>query len=319
MKKTLVTLTALATLGTLFITGKVHADSNVYRLYNPNTGEHFYTTEQVEKTNLQNVGWWYEGVGWQAPDKGQDVYRLYNPNAQGGDHYYTLSAPERDHLVSLGWHSDGVTFQSGGAIDVDVAYNPNAHSGAHNYTTSKAEQDNLLNVGWKFGNTAFKASGLGFADGINITAISRNDFSSLSGNWSGTWGDEGKVANYKDESSVQIQDQSLYYTRKGYDEATGSYAVKFGGVEYGVPYLLLNSPYKNYNKVYIFPKGVNIPRIIWDGGNQYSISGIYPSDNSKDRLVTFKLWGSKGFSGTTDIPVSTLMGDFLGANGIYSR
>ena len=34
-----------------------HADMNIYRLYNPNTGEHFYTSSTVEKAGLVNGGW----------------------------------------------------------------------------------------------------------------------------------------------------------------------------------------------------------------------------------------------------------------------
>lgn len=35
----------------------------VYRLYNPNSGEHFYTTSFYEQNTLKNVGWRDEGVG----------------------------------------------------------------------------------------------------------------------------------------------------------------------------------------------------------------------------------------------------------------
>lgn len=68
----------------------------MYRLYNPNSGEHFYTKTTSERDHLRSVGWRYEGIGWQAPTGGNPVYRLYNPNA--GDHHYTLLASERDHL-----------------------------------------------------------------------------------------------------------------------------------------------------------------------------------------------------------------------------
>lgn len=61
----------------------------MYRLYNTNNGEHFYTKNQDEKKSLVNVGWKYEGIGWYAPVEGSPVYRLYNKNA--GDHHYTLN------------------------------------------------------------------------------------------------------------------------------------------------------------------------------------------------------------------------------------
>ncbi|MCR5582061.1 MAG: leucine-rich repeat protein, partial [Eggerthellaceae bacterium] len=71
------------------------------RLYNPNSGEHFYTASAEERDGLVALGWQYEGSGWVAPETSDTpVYRLYNPN--GGDHHYTMSAEERDWLVSLG-------------------------------------------------------------------------------------------------------------------------------------------------------------------------------------------------------------------------
>jgi hypothetical protein len=57
---------------------------SVYRLYNPNTGEHFYTTEDLEWGVLIDAGREDEYIGWYAPITGDPVCRLYNPNA--GDH-----------------------------------------------------------------------------------------------------------------------------------------------------------------------------------------------------------------------------------------
>lgn len=33
----------------------------MYRLYNPNSGEHFYTASAAEKVSVTNAGWRYEG------------------------------------------------------------------------------------------------------------------------------------------------------------------------------------------------------------------------------------------------------------------
>ncbi|GAB2026767.1 GH25 family lysozyme [Lactovum odontotermitis] len=119
----------------------------VYRLYNPNSGEHFYTEDSNEKDYLANIGWNYEGMGWVAPKDGAPVYRVYNPNA--GDHFYTLNANEKDNLVSLGWRYEGVSFYSGGSGTVYRAYNPNAKAGSHNYTLDQNEQNSLIRVGWR--------------------------------------------------------------------------------------------------------------------------------------------------------------------------
>ena len=128
----------------------------MYRLYNPNSGEHFYTADAEEKDALATLGWSEEGIGWVAPlkdskDAGEPVYRLYNPNA--GDHHYTLDENEKNILASIGWKYEGIGWYSAPATDEYVKvfreYNPNAKAaGAHNYTTSKAENDFLVSVGW---------------------------------------------------------------------------------------------------------------------------------------------------------------------------
>lgn len=119
----------------------------MYRLYNPNSGEHFYTASVGERDYLVFVGWNYEGIAWYAPKFGNPVYRLYNPNA--GDHHYTLSAFERDYLVKVGWNYEGISWYSGGTVPLYRAYNPNARAGSHHYTISRDEIDYIVKVGWK--------------------------------------------------------------------------------------------------------------------------------------------------------------------------
>ena len=121
----------------------------MYRLYNPNSGEHFYTGSIEERDNLVAAGWSYEGVAWNAPVYvGDPVYRVFNPNS--GDHHYTMSAEERDWLVSLGWNYEGVAWNSASPSDIPQfrMYNPNASIGSHHYTSSVEERDYLVSVGW---------------------------------------------------------------------------------------------------------------------------------------------------------------------------
>ncbi len=121
----------------------------MYRLHNPNSGEHFYTGSLEELENLKNEGWIHEGNGFEVPVLSDTpVYRLYNPNA--GDHHYTASAEEKDNLVNAGWKFEGIAWYSA-PIDCNPLYrlnNPNASSGAHHYTMSEEERDNLINAGW---------------------------------------------------------------------------------------------------------------------------------------------------------------------------
>ena len=124
---------------------------DMHRLYNPNSGEHFYTGDVEEKDRLVGLGWNYEGVAWNAPEKSSvPVYRLYNPNA--GDHHYTKDAAERDHLIEAGWNDEGIGWYSAETEDISIfrLYNPNAlFAGAHHYTADADERDQLVEVGWR--------------------------------------------------------------------------------------------------------------------------------------------------------------------------
>ncbi|MDO5347328.1 MAG: hypothetical protein Q4F14_02035 [Bacillota bacterium] len=130
----------------------VIAANPMNRLYNPNSGEHFYTADLNEKEALVKLGWSDEGFGWVAEKEGTGapVYRLYNPNA--GDHHYTTDVYEKDTLVACGWKDEGKGWYSpttGDTVVVYRQYNPNANgAGSHNYTTDKAENDYLVSVGW---------------------------------------------------------------------------------------------------------------------------------------------------------------------------
>lgn len=132
----------------------------MYRLYNPNSGEHFYTKTTSERDYLRSVGWRYEGIGWQAPASGNPVYRLYNPNA--GDHHYTLNAGERDHLKKVGWRYEGISWYSpSSGTPLYRLYNPNAKAGAHHYTPITSERDQLKKLGWRYEGIAWYAVGGG--------------------------------------------------------------------------------------------------------------------------------------------------------------
>ena len=121
----------------------------MYRMYNPYTGEHFYTSNYSEVVYLGQIGWQYEDVAWNAPlDGGEPVYRLYNPFT--GDHHYTLDIGERDYLDGIGWNYEGVAWNSGADSGTPVyrLFNPFLSIGSHHYTTSLNERDYLLANGW---------------------------------------------------------------------------------------------------------------------------------------------------------------------------
>lgn len=135
---------------------------DMYRLYNPNSGEHFYTSNKAEKDHLVSLGWRYEGIGWQAPTvSNYPVYRLYN--AYGGEHHYTMNVDEKNNLVKLGWKYEGIGWFSADPKDSNSVpllreYNPNAFSNNHNYTTNSKEHSWLVSLGWKDEGKAWYAT-----------------------------------------------------------------------------------------------------------------------------------------------------------------
>ena len=129
-------------------TRTVHA---MNRLYNPYTGEHFYTAYTDEKATLVEAGWNDEGIGWYAPaTSNTPVYRLYNKFAPGGDHHYTMDKAEYDWLVKLGWSGEDVGWYSDDDKQVALLrqYNPNELANNHNFTTSTDENKTLIKAGW---------------------------------------------------------------------------------------------------------------------------------------------------------------------------
>lgn len=83
----------------------------LYRLYNLNTSEHFYTDSYNELATLSDNGWTYEGNAWASPGASNTpVYRLYNPNT--GDHHYTTDENEKNGLTAVGWTYEGIGWQA---------------------------------------------------------------------------------------------------------------------------------------------------------------------------------------------------------------
>ncbi len=184
----------------------------MYRLYNPYSGEHFYTAEASERNDVAAAGWTYEGVGWMAPGSGDPVYRLYNPYV--GEHHYTLDAGERDALVGIGWADEGVSWYSdpGKSVPLYREYNPNQFSCNHNYTTSKEEHDYLVGVGWRDEGIGWYALD---AEPVDPYPLSADDVELLK--LSGWWQvmREGGVRVY------HFTGDDLYYYRATNSDRTG--------------------------------------------------------------------------------------------------
>lgn len=119
------------------------ADGSVYRLYNPNNGDHLYTTDFFEAAGVYMSGWSYEGIAWVSPSDGDPVYRLLNPN--DGTHAFGTEQ-EKNGLVKLGWIAEGVAFYSKGSKPIYRMYNPNG--GEHVLSADINEHNELAKMGW---------------------------------------------------------------------------------------------------------------------------------------------------------------------------
>lgn len=128
----------------------------ILRLYNPNSGAHFYTKDYKEANDLVSLGWRNEGMAWQAPTYlGSPVYRLYNVHS--GEHFYTIRTAEKDMLTANGWNYEKVAFRAASnqanyaGRPVYRLFNPNAgpYRSSHHYTVNYNEVTNLVGQGWR--------------------------------------------------------------------------------------------------------------------------------------------------------------------------
>ena len=140
-------------------------DTELYRVYNPNNGDHYFTTNSTEADRLVKLGWKAEGAPYKVcKDRteygaetvhhnfGTAVWSVYNPNT--GEHLLTFEA-EADALANKGWVKENLKFYTvqNGSQDVVRVYNPNTSGPAHLYT-KMSEASILAGKGWIIDNNA---------------------------------------------------------------------------------------------------------------------------------------------------------------------
>ncbi len=135
----------------------------VYRLYNPTTYQHTWTTDNALVTSLSNNGWNYEGIAFTAidpinptnqippPPPGQNyVYKFYIP--QTNTYFYTSDIIERDSMINSGYDYVGIAFNSvtpGSANTVPIYRLYSSALNEHFWTASSAEETALVaSGGW---------------------------------------------------------------------------------------------------------------------------------------------------------------------------
>ncbi|MGM0341563.1 C39 family peptidase [Candidatus Enterococcus murrayae] len=131
----------------------------IYRVYNPNSGEHLHTMNAGERDYLVRLGWRNEGISMYVDGTGNQLYRLYNPNS--GEHFYTLNAKERDNLKKHGWRYEGIAWKTPKTGQAMYrVFNPNARgAGSHHYTMLVSERNDLVKRGWRNEGIAWYTAG----------------------------------------------------------------------------------------------------------------------------------------------------------------
>jgi hypothetical protein len=83
-----------------------------YRLYNPFSFQHHWTTDEVEYNFIPRFGWQQEGIdGYILPSQAPGTVPLYrlNINAFGGLHLWTTDLNEVNFLTAnAGWEFEGI-------------------------------------------------------------------------------------------------------------------------------------------------------------------------------------------------------------------
>jgi hypothetical protein len=144
---------------------------DVYRFYNPTLGGHFFTSDSVEKDNVdQNSSFNSEGVGFEALSTSDvdingsvPVYRFFNSKL--GSHFFTSFEAEKEHVLGLeDFTYEGIGFR---AFDTDSASTVpiyrffNTNTGGHFFTASEVEKESIIdNIQFRYEGEVFFA----FAD-----------------------------------------------------------------------------------------------------------------------------------------------------------
>lgn len=182
----------------------------VYRLYNPNTGDHFYTTSESEKISLEKIlktPIVSEGIAFYSYSDGSaekesfPVYKFYNSN---GDFYFYTSSDTKNNQLSV--NSKTIAFYASptaqnGALPVYDFYITN---NKHFYTISEAEKDGIV----KTPNSSYKLEGIAFYSysypqgGYYTKGKLAMDYYQRLANEINSACDSGKIACYKKRSTM---------------------------------------------------------------------------------------------------------------------
>ncbi|MBR1440275.1 MAG: hypothetical protein IJ589_03520 [Lachnospiraceae bacterium] len=125
----------------------------VYRLYDPVSTQHLYTSDDAEISKLVGEGWTKEGIAYYVDDAHTaPVYRMFNPAT--GEHQFSGSNAHMSSLEAGGWVKEGVAYYAlsvnealtGGAVVPAVAYLNGQEVREDNYDSVFASQSQYMDL-----------------------------------------------------------------------------------------------------------------------------------------------------------------------------
>jgi hypothetical protein len=137
-------------LAIMFLVAAGGAAAQHVPLYRLNNGtDHFFTTNEQERSTALAAGWNDEGVCCHVASAQTSntipLYRLYN----GADHFYTANEQERNTALAAGWKDEGICCHVMGSqlpntVPLFRLYNGKDHF----YTVNEEERNAALAAGW---------------------------------------------------------------------------------------------------------------------------------------------------------------------------
>jgi uncharacterized protein DUF5648 len=136
------------------------AMKTIHRYWDPSQKQHFYTTSDKERADVERAGYRYEGVTayiWaertsQFQYTQKPLYRLYRPERP--KHLYTANEAEKNALLQQGFIVEAImgyaNIEDYGLDGTPLyrLYNPSIND--HFYTTNQAEAEAAARSGYKF-------------------------------------------------------------------------------------------------------------------------------------------------------------------------
>lgn len=197
-----------------------------YRLYNPNSGDHFYTSDTNEVKSAKNYGyveesWASQIYSEQRPDT-IALHRMYNQKT--GDHFYTSDINEVTTAKKLGYLDEGnagyiYNSQKEGTVPLYRLFNSAA--GDHFYTED-ANLENAMRYGYKYEGIAGYLPSIGedkFQGHLSSYAYPENNHHSKDEyNSYGTAGIYGMATDLTLDFSGNDVKKSLYFAANPSDQ-----------------------------------------------------------------------------------------------------